>query len=31
MKSQAEAFVESQVFPQEMPQIFEKRKCLCYN
>ena len=26
MKSQAEAFVESQVFPQEMPQIFEKRK-----
>lgn len=23
MKSQAEAFVESQVFPQEMPQIFE--------
>ncbi|HGF7174344.1 nicotinate-nucleotide adenylyltransferase [Enterococcus hirae] len=25
MKSQAEAFVESQVFPQEMPQIFEKR------
>ncbi len=26
MNTQAKTFVRSQLFPQEMPQIFEKRK-----